>query len=494
MEILAEQPSQNRYVLADSIPELAEARDIERQLARGILDARKDSEVSQNSTELLPVDALSTADRTLEAGQTYGFDSSQYGEHEQGLVQDCHRLVAEWYRKKRPEYFPELRHEFRPEEQSFFSHGLSIRQMTENALVPIAATPEEEDRRVNERVEDATALMVRGLGAVATGLDTIRTISECTDWAIERFGRDQKTGKHEGYGGYVPEIQKLMIRDIRLDSKTDDRFEEQVGLPGTYITHEILQIALQRRNVEAGHMDKTTLHGSQLLVEDDLMDFVALLDEVATEQWCTNIFMGEEVARGFVKDYAGFRQEALARQASLKDLAKEVAAFVLDLAADKTDRRQALSLVEDFVKIRLLDMSKRDRGLAIDIFDEATADGLRQVAYLESIGQYDEAQQRFNEVAEKAPGGGFCGAGSCGLEAVNPYGEEGKLLASKLRAKTGDTITKDKVRTCKCGSRGSIVYAHNSGKVNKYCTSCGSYESKKTSGVQPAAQESTIAA
>lgn len=89
-------------------------------------------------------------------------------------------------------------------------HGWSIRQLTENALVPIAEDAEEEARRVNERVEEATPHIVRSLGSLALGKGII-TISQCTDSAISSFQTDMKLGrKHRGYRGYVPEIEKVM--------------------------------------------------------------------------------------------------------------------------------------------------------------------------------------------------------------------------------------------------------------------------------------------
>lgn len=461
------------YLLVDAIPEAAAIRRAERQAAEAVLEGRRQGQQAGIEAMAPPVDALSTAHAVLRSGS-----EAERQERYQGLLLDCQRLVAEWYRKKKPEYFPPVRHYFDAESEEFFSHGLSVRQMTYNALLPIAGNREEEARRVNERVEDATPQILRKLGHIAVGSQVIRTISECTDKAIQDYEHDMANGAaHRGYDGYVPEIQKLMIRDIRLQDDTDDRFEEQVGVPGTYITHDIIRLALQRRGANVTSMDKTELHGSQFLAKDDLLGFVALLDEVASEQWCTDIFMGEEVPAGHGKDYDTFRQEALRRQEGLKGQAGTVAAFVLDLARDGTDRRQALTLVEDFVKKLLLDMAKQDTSVAEQMFDKRTAAGLQEVSYLESIGQYDAAFAKMQAVERTAPGGGYCGAGSCGLEKVNTASSGGKELAKALKAGQGDQIVKDKVRSCKCGSK-SVVYAYNAKKVNKYCQNCKAFESK----------------
>lgn len=479
---MAEAADIAQYISVDDLPEAAAARQGVRDEAWAMVRLRQ-SQLDRGEETAVPltIDALSTADEVIKARQTG--NSEDFQEKLAGLELDCLRLVAEWYRKKRPEYFPASRHFFDAETGDFYSHGLSIRQMTENALKPIDSDPDEVARRVNERVEDATPQILRKMGGLALEQVCIRTISECTDKAIDDFEADMAQGSpHRGYGGYVPEIAKLMIRDMRLDETTGDRFEEQIGLPGIYITHYILQEALRRRGIEAGHINKTELHGTQLLARDDLMDFVQLLDMVASEEWNTPIFMGEAVSADAPKNYAAIREEALRRQDGLKDMAATVAVFIMDLAADGVDRRKAPAKVESFVKKLLLNLAKSDTSLAVQIFDEETAAGLREVAYLESTGQTREAFERYQEVEEMAPGGGYCSGGSCGLESVDIGSDEGKELVSQLKAAPGDTIVKDKERACKCGKK-SIVYAYNKDKVNKYCLSCKAFESKQKKAV-----------
>ncbi len=462
------------YLAVDTILEVAEARDKVRTQAWAMVHYRE-RQLAGGEEIVVPlvVDALSTAEKVIEAR-----GSQDYQEKLAGLELDCLRLVAEWYRKKRPEYFPQSRHFFDAETGDFYSHGLSIRQMTENALRPIDNDPEEVARRVNEKVENETPQILRKVGGFALQQMGIRTISECTDKAISDYQSDRAAGApHRGYNGYVPEIEKVMIRDMRFDEVTGDRLEEQIGLPGRYINHWVIQEALRRRGVEAGQMGKTELHGNQLLVSDDLIDFVELLDTVASENWCVDVFMGEKLEPNQTKNYATIRAEALRRQEGLKDMASTVAVFIMDLAADGFDRRKAPAKVETFVKMLLLDMAKKDSIVAEQIFDEETAVGLREVAYLESVGRNDEAFARMQEVLEAAPGGGYCGAGSCGLEAVDTLSKDGKELMKDLKAEAGDKLVKDKERACKCGKK-DIVYAYNKNKVNKYCQSCKAFESK----------------
>ena len=471
-----------QYISLDTIPEVALERERIRQDAWASVRFREQQLVMGHDTDLpLVIDALSTAEGVLEAG----YATQEYEDRLAGLELDCLRLVAEWYRKKRPEYFPPTRHFFDAETGDFYSHGVSTRQMTENALRPLSDNPEEEARRVNEKVENETPHMLRKIGGFALAGAGIRTISECTDKAVADYQQDIQAGAaHRGYDGYVPEIEKVMIRDMRVDADTGDRWEEQVGVPGVLINHFVIQEALRRRGVDTSGMGKTELHGTQLLVEDDLMDFIQVLDEVAAEEWCMarqgkSVFMGEAVPAGFEKNYEAFRKEALARQEGLKDLAKTVATFVLDLAADGFDRRKAPAHVENFVKKLLLQEAQDNQSIAADIFDEKTARGLQEVSHLQALGQNEEAFLLMQEVEKLAPGGGYCSGGSCGLESIYENSAEGKSLREALKAESGDTIVRDKERKCRCGAK-DIVYAYNKNKVNKYCGSCQAFESKRT--------------
>lgn len=185
--------------------------------------------------------------------------------------------------------------------------------------------------------------------------------------------------------------------------------------------------------------------------------------------------MGEEVPSDQPKDYEGFKREALMRQEQLRDHAETVTEFVLDLAEANFDRRQAPAHVENFVKKLLIDIAKKEPEIAEQMFDKKTSAGLLEVSQLESQGKFEEALRKLQEVEKSAPGGGFCGAGSCGLESLSITSKDEKNLREKLGADASDILVKDKERACKCGSK-SIVYAYNSKKVIKYCESCNSYE------------------
>jgi|GEM_PF-2372887 len=472
------------YIFVDSIPELATGRRAEQDSAWALLRSRTEN-TSQACTEdisLVPVEALSTAHSVHEAAALRGEGSPEHLERSEALLLDCKRLVAEWWRKLRPERFDVLRHTYHAPSGDYYSHGQSVGQMTRNALQPMPDNPTEERRRVNERVEDATPALLHDLGTTALRGMRIRTIAECPDEVIAAYEADSRAGKHSGYGGYVPEVAKLMVRDIWLDETSGDRFEEQIALPGEYLEHSVILRALARRGLNTEGMDKTDLQGAQFLASDDLMEFAASLDSVASEEWAVNVFMGEKVAKDFVKDYAAFWQESRIRQEGQRDIAQTVANFVWDLAGDKVDPHAAPKMVEEFVKMLLLDVGKKDFKAAEDMFSTKTAQGLQEVARLEAAGRWEDAFQMMNKVQEEAPGGGYCGAGSCGIQSINEKSAEGQDIKEKLDAKSGDKVVKDNERACqRCNRKGAVYYAYNPTKVNKLCTSCGATDSKQTS-------------
>jgi hypothetical protein len=103
------------------------------------------------------------------------------------------------------------------------------------------------------------------------------------------------------------------------------------------------------------------------------------------------------------------------------------------------------------------------------IFDDATADGLVLALEYRQKGMFDQALALETQIEARAPALSSCGAGSCGLAGVD--NKEAALLKKQLGAESGDTVLKDEVRRCKCGSK-SIIYAFNKKKVIKFCSNC----------------------
>lgn len=471
------------YLLVDDIPEACMARLEERFAAEALLEQRRQAKSGATEPGVdVPqaVDALSTADKAVWARQVFGDSSPEYREARSGLVLDSRRLVGEWYRKKTSEWFEPVRHRWDAELQDYFSHGFSLGTMTRNGIVWMEDDPEDRERRVNDHVENQTPKILMSLGCVAVGGEngegvSMRTISQCTEQAKRAYEADMKAKRpYAGYKGYVPDVDKLYIRDYTFDAQTWDRYEEVVGVPGTYFDDYTLRLALAERKLDTFHMDRTELQGAQFLARDSLMEFMAHLDRVASEQWCVNIFMGEVVPDDFVKDYGRFMREAMQRQEQLAGLGETVAAFVEQLAEEGYDREAAPQKVEAFVKAQLLELGKRDYKAAEQMFDAETAGDLQEVRRLEERGEYGRAQELMEAVRERAPGGGFCGAGSCGLEGVKEGSEEWAEIAKEFGAKAGDTVLKDKERSCPNCHNATVVYVVNTDGFTKGCTTCKS--------------------
>ena len=112
-EAAAVLPDLSSYRFVDDIADVAAARSAYRDEALSILDLNRTT--TAHGFELLPVDALSTAQSVL----AYSPNSEEYAERRKGLSLDCRRLVGEWYRKLRPEYFSPTRHYFDDATQEF---------------------------------------------------------------------------------------------------------------------------------------------------------------------------------------------------------------------------------------------------------------------------------------------------------------------------------------------------------------------------------------
>jgi hypothetical protein len=179
--------------------------------------------------------------------------------------------------------------------------------------------------------------------------------------------------------------------------------------------------------------------------------------------------MGESVEASHPRNYESVKTEAYERQNGLLKESRAVALFVLSLAENGTDRHKAPELVEAFVKKLLFNKAQDSYELAAQIFDKKTAEGLRQVAHLNNIGRPEEARILLENVEVNAPGGGYCGAGSCGLEAVVAGSKEEKRLQEELGFGKAKDLIKDTERKCRCGAK-TVFYDVKQGK--KGCSTC----------------------
>lgn len=482
--------AETELIDANSIPELYETRQKAAENGRKVL--------SQNRHKLMhgedaprAVDALGTARQVVEVKRRYGEGSSEFKEIFTGLVLDSERLLAEAYSKNGAEYFAKVRQNFDRVTGSYFAHGLSISRMVLNGISP-SAELEEQDRRLNENVEETGTYVPIGkmIGRVGLqgAIDVIKpslqketgtsgksidvtTISECVDYAIE----DYKINPKGSHGGYAPSVEKLMIRRVHFAEDSGDRMEEQVAVPGIYITQALIRVVLAKKDAIAQDASptKTELHGTQFVGIDSggVMEFVAELDAAASEASGKNIFMGELVAAEFVKDYGDFVEQAEIRREKLAPKPTELANFLIALEENNTDGRLAEVRVDQFLKKTLLEVARTNPELAENMFDQETADGFREVARMRAEGDELGAQRLQKQVEEKAPEVSYCGGGGCGLEAV-PNGSAMALNLQKLGL-SGEELLHDTERACfDCNSM-TVYY---DGEGNKCCTSCRATE------------------
>jgi hypothetical protein len=383
--------------------------------------------------------------------------------------------LGEAERKNTWEYFEETNHQFDEENQKYVAHGVHTLDIVERGLSPTTDQSEEESRRVNEFVEENTyhALRrVKKLGRLGLHKQiSVKTISECTDWAIKAY----ETNSKASHGGYAPGIKKLMIRGMRFDEK-GERFEEQLALPGVYITHEVITSVMQENGAipHGDNLSKTELHGKQFidLSSQGVISLAEKLDQKATEISGKNIFMGEEVSADSAKDYSSIHQESKFRRQKRQQMSYELAEHTIRLQANKTDSWAAEGIVGNIVQRMLLGIAKNNPELAANMFDQETADGFAEVARLESMGRHEEAYLLQVEVEENAPEASYCGAGSCGLERATNMRDIAKVRELGLEGE----LIRDTERACPSCAAKSVYYDNNGSKA---CAGCGNNEIKK---------------
>ncbi len=426
----------------------------------------------------LDVDALGTAAKLDQVRKAEGHESPLYIEVRQGLVKDCSRKWAEAFRKNGPEYFEDNVQTLNNTVDKLYADGLPVDDMIQNGLSPVAEA-EEADRRINDYVRLITNKALVKLPQSGE-LATIH-VSTCAQWAINSY-QSNPNGAH---GGYAPEIKKLMINYDWFDPEAGEVHHEQLGVPGIYITEEVINEGYQAMGLTSGeHLNKTEIHNTVGIVTKSelsgVLKFAQILDEIAGTKSGKNIFLGEEVSADHPKNYESIITEAAQRRKQQAELSEQLACYVENLYAKGEDPALATVRVEAFIQKTLLDITAKDPDQAEMIFNKATADGFRQVQSLRAAGRYYEAQKLQTSVELAAPPASSCGAGSCGLESVDPFSVEGRDLKDKLHAKDGDTIVKDKERGCvKCRKK-TVTYAYNINMVNKYCSNCEAFESKES--------------
>jgi hypothetical protein len=430
-----------------------------------------------------PVDPLSTATRAVEARNTYGPESQQYKERRASLEADCLSLLEEAITKNSWGYFPEVAQEFdRDRGYLFYDHPLT--EIVASGITPIAG-PEESECRRKEFVEEYTYRAIGGAvlrGAMEADL-SVWTASQCRDEIIEAYReREMRIARGEkvsplNTGGHVPEIEKIMLRSVRFDGVTGRRYLTQFGLPGKFIKNHTFNRAFKILEVIPGsaELSKTEVQGTQIINKrgGNVLEFVELLDQLASQETGRNIFLGEEVDADHPKEYATVPEQARQRQRGVESESRALADYTMMLVEKDIDSYVADGQVRAFVQKRLFNLVKHDPERAARAFDKATADKLRLANGLRAAGDAEGAERVMYLAEAEAPPITYCGAGSCGLVAANL--NSSKAQKARELGLSEEGLLEDTERSCpSCGEK-TIMYDANASKA---CVSCEKTEIK----------------
>ena len=415
----------------------------------------------------LPIDVLGTAELVVKADNPFLRES-----YKRSLINDSTRLISESMRKNTWEYFPSIFQIYDAESQDFRIGRISLNKVVENGLSP-TLDPEEQAIRISEYLEHKISLLVRENLIDTDNAVSLITIKECPDYVINNYQRDQQSS----HGGYVPEIKKLVISKATI-TKEGQSFE-QFALSGEYIDHQVILETLSESLAipSDSKLTKLDLREKQFVgtgKNDELVNLIKALDQKASQKYSKNLFMGEELKDIKSNNYEELENIAIIRQQTYQEKALLVSEYLINLSEAKTDKRLAEFLLSNFVKKLLFKEVINNPDYASNIFNEEISNELKIAQELLIKGQIDEYKKAQTLIYQNAPSPSFCGAGSCGLEAVSE-GSIDSRIAKSLKLK-GELI-KDTVRNCpNCGNR-SILY---DARGNKACTNCKISEIKKS--------------
>lgn len=445
---------QNSWISADDLPSLRADRLRFDSESHEIIEDRMHLLREGRGDEVpYAFNTLTTAHKLLKAEEVHGVDSPEYAKYLKGLHLDTTRHIAEANRRLTYMYAPETEQVYDPELDSYVYGGYVLDEVVTDGLTPVGAEQVGIDVLIADRREELTA---KSLGKLMLGqLGIERPRQPVTMLTVSQ----------------VENSPQIMVRGLRFDQARNSRFQEQVGFVKGLITHhDIVDVFKDKGVIDAdaqpSEIDVLGIQAISLRGETPL-NFMQSLDIVASKRTGKNIFMGEEVGAEHPKDYSVIPGEAAEREAQQEDQAKALMDELLSLARRGVDGWLANMLIDKFVTDMLLDKVSNDPAAARNIFGEKTARTIEQSMNLRRIGDISGANQVLDQARVEAPQATVCSGGSCGLESVD---EKTRLATIKeLGGKEGDTVLRDKVRSCpKCREK-SLIYVFNDKEVRTKC-------------------------
>ena len=431
--------------------------------------AENDDPQIANSTPL-PINVLSVSDRIVleENGAVNNFSLRE------ALFLDSLRLVAEVRNKLSPRYFSSNFQYYDPEKKDLFSNSRSLTEISENGLSSFCE-PEEQQIRVLDYVDNMMNIELVEKCRQDNSNITLLRVKECPDYVIDKYQKSKD--ENDTYNGYVPQIKKFVLQRDRISS--EGVISDHFALPGTLIDTEVISEALNKLSGQDSYQELSALElrAKSFVIssdEESFIEFVKLLDDLASKKHNQNIFMGEVVPEESDKDYSQFINRCQEQDQENIALANNVSDFLLSESRQKNDPIISEVRLNKYLSKKTFELFKHDTIQIARIFGVQVATNLEAINHqfqtTKNKATFDGAMK---VLADSLPPVLFCGAGSCGLIGIASGSNLDKTL-SKLGLKgekLGDTI-----RKCpNCGKK-TVYY---DAFANKACTHCGITEIKK---------------
>jgi hypothetical protein len=319
-----------------------------------------------------------------------------------------------------------------------------------------------------------------------------RRIYEAANFrAIEQAGRIEELAKNaafveismrnteRGASGYVEEIDKLQIRYSKFVDTPRGRelVMQPMYLDGRLFDEHFMNGFLESLGVstQGGKLDRTEILSKPIMVDAsqirDVVDFVAIMDEAASEWHGKDIFVGEVVEQNTAKNYSGLAAISKQRYAMIEDAVTHIDAEALKMARQGAEPAEASVMLDALQKRVALQICRTNPGVASIAFDSTTEQLLMQANVLEAEGRQSEADSMFDLAVEVAPDLRGCGA-ACSIREAN-LDERVKAMRSGLKEYdlSGKFYFDGEANCPACGRKGILRGGNGAVCANKQCQS-----------------------